>query len=384
MVDDFRVLAERELMLLAGLAGEEEGGDHTAAGGGINRAALVFEAGRCEEKGGGSVREWRVVRARKGRAVWEIDARGIEAHAGNDHSGGRNAIARLARAIADIDTMTDYEQSLTFNVGVVRGGTVVNTVPGHATCIVEMRASDVGVFAAAGGVIPSKLPTRPRPLRVPSLPRPRAHTHTRTHAHTHPPTHVHTYTRTHVHARCTVDELEAYVVKEADLSAQRTSLVVPWEVNEGTDMLIEAWKSAAVELSADAAGGGGGAGCGGGGGGGGGASGDAHAGVDHRVHSDATPGAVTHTIRSEQRGGLSDGNHMWRIWPTIDGLGVSGGDAHRSGAEYVEWGAFEEKVVLNCLAVIQLAAEAQAAQAQAQAQAQGQAARGIGAATVSK
>ena len=54
------------------------------------------------------------------------------------------------QAIVDIDTMTDYEQALTYNVGVVRGGTVVNTVPGRAVCTVEMRASDVEVFSSAG------------------------------------------------------------------------------------------------------------------------------------------------------------------------------------------------------------------------------------------
>lgn len=128
------------------------------------------------------------------------------------------------------------------------------------------------------------------------------------------------------------------MAEEEGLSSRRTSLVVPWEVNTGTEMLIQAWARAAVELSADAN-----------------AKGDAG------VGGDATGASVTHTIFSEHRGGLSDGNHMWRIWPTIDGLGVAGGDAHRSGAEYVEWGAFEEKVVLNCLAVIELTEAVQVA-----------------------
>ena len=39
-----------------------------------------------------------------------------------------------------IASFTDYSQQITFNVGVVNGGSVVNRVPHHAEALVEMRA----------------------------------------------------------------------------------------------------------------------------------------------------------------------------------------------------------------------------------------------------
>ena len=146
--------------------------------------------------------------------------------------------------------------------------------------------------------------------------------------------HSHHADVTHTDVHIPVDRLETYIAERSPtLSAHRTSFVVPWEINSGTDMLIEAWTKAAGTLSADGP-----------------------------VSNDdtTTRAKVRHTILGEHRGGLSDGNHLWRLWPTIDGLGVAGGDAHRSGAEYVEWGAFEEKVVLNCLAILHLAEQARA------------------------
>lgn len=62
---------------------------------------------------------------------------------------------------------------------------------------------------------------------------------------------------------------------------------------------------------------------------------------------------------SVPRGGLSDANHLWRLGPTLDGLGPSGGNAHcseRSGdgsklPEYLEAGTLAPKAVMNALAL---------------------------------
>jgi glutamate carboxypeptidase len=67
-------------------------------------------------------------------------------------------------------------------------------------------------------------------------------------------------------------------------------------------------------------------------------------------------------VLREERGGLSDGNHIWRLFPTIDGLGPSGANAHCSEGstdgskeqEYATISSFVPKAVLNTVAVLNL------------------------------
>jgi len=97
-------------------------------------AALVFEAG------GQVGKEMTVVTARKGRATFQVTVDGHGAHAGSRHERGANAIVQLAEVVQRIAALTNYERALTFNVGSVNGGTVVNRVPHLAVAEVEMRA----------------------------------------------------------------------------------------------------------------------------------------------------------------------------------------------------------------------------------------------------
>jgi len=70
-------------------------------------------------------------------------------------------------------------------------------------------------------------------------------------------------------------------------------------------------------------------------------------------------------IDAEARGGLSDGNLIWDVVPTIDGLGPSGGNGHCSERspdgsklpEYVRLSSFVPKSALNALAILKLFAE---------------------------
>jgi glutamate carboxypeptidase len=97
-------------------------------------AALVFEAeGRLGE-------ERLMVVARKGRATWRATVAGRGAHAGAKHQHGANAIVQLARTVQGIAALTDYSRELTFNVGIVSGGTVLNRVPHQAIAEGEFRA----------------------------------------------------------------------------------------------------------------------------------------------------------------------------------------------------------------------------------------------------
>jgi glutamate carboxypeptidase len=103
-------------------------------------ACLVFEGGTPNPE------PIQIVTARKGRAEFRVLAEGRGAHAGNYHKQGANAIVQLARTIQDIASFTDYTRSITFNVGVVSGGSVVNRVPHRAEAVVEMRSFDPQVF----------------------------------------------------------------------------------------------------------------------------------------------------------------------------------------------------------------------------------------------
>lgn len=97
-----------------------------------------------------------------------------------------------------------------------------------------------------------------------------------------------------------------------------TSRTPPWPVNEATEHLLAVWQAAGAELG--------------------------------------------HQVRREERGGLSDANHVWSYVPTLDGLGPSGGNAHCSEhspdgskeQEYVYAPSFVPKALLNTVALLKL------------------------------
>lgn len=91
-------------------------------------AGLVFEAGRMTDA---------IVTQRKGTGKLKVTARGKAAHAGNDLASGINAIWALSRFIDGVQRLTDG--GTTVNVGLVRGGSSVNTVPAEATCDIDLR-----------------------------------------------------------------------------------------------------------------------------------------------------------------------------------------------------------------------------------------------------
>ena len=104
-------------------------------------AALVFESeGRLGE-------ERLMVVARKGRATWRVTVTGRGAHAGAKHRHGANAIIQLAHTVERIAALTDYSRDLTFNVGTIDGGTVLNRVPHAASAEGELRAFTPEAYA---------------------------------------------------------------------------------------------------------------------------------------------------------------------------------------------------------------------------------------------
>lgn len=106
-----------------------------------------------------------------------------------------------------------------------------------------------------------------------------------------------------------------------DVAVQLCEETSPWPTNPGTEHLVRLWQAAAkvahVELEADL------------------------------------------------RGGLSDGNYLWSFYPTIDGLGPRGNNAHASERsadgtklpEHVDVSSFVPKALINYLGLLQLLSE---------------------------
>ncbi len=94
------------------------------------KLVLVMESGLVD----GALKTWR-----KGVGDFFIHVTGRSSHAGGAHQEGINAIEELAHQIISIQKMTDYEKGTTLNVGVIRGGTVSNVVPDHASADIDFR-----------------------------------------------------------------------------------------------------------------------------------------------------------------------------------------------------------------------------------------------------
>ncbi|MCB8821157.1 M20 family metallopeptidase [Microvirga rosea] len=85
----------------------------------------------------------RIVTSRKGVGRFDVHVEGRPAHAGSRHKDGRNAIYEAARQILAIEALTDYARGITTTVGMVSGGTAVNTIPQHCRFPVDLRVETV-------------------------------------------------------------------------------------------------------------------------------------------------------------------------------------------------------------------------------------------------
>jgi glutamate carboxypeptidase len=94
------------------------------------RAAFNFETGDITGT---------LVVGRKGTASYDISVKGVAAHAGREPEKGRSAILEIAHKVIEIQSLTDYEKGITFNVGTIKGGTVTNAVPDHAEIGIDVR-----------------------------------------------------------------------------------------------------------------------------------------------------------------------------------------------------------------------------------------------------
>jgi len=80
-----------------------------------------------------------VVTGRKGGVFFEMDIEGRAAHSGANFSEGISAISEMAHKIVALDELTDIDQGVTVNVGLVSGGLSVNTSAPSAKASIDLR-----------------------------------------------------------------------------------------------------------------------------------------------------------------------------------------------------------------------------------------------------
>ena len=79
---------------------------------------------------------------RKGVAQYQLDVIGVAAHAGMDFERGVSANVELSRLVLALHALVDTATGTTVNIGLMHGGTGVNTVPEHASAQVDVRFLD--------------------------------------------------------------------------------------------------------------------------------------------------------------------------------------------------------------------------------------------------
>lgn len=80
-----------------------------------------------------------VVTGRKGAMFVDCEVSGIPAHSGVNHQEGASAIDALCRKVVRLHGLTDYSRGTTVNVGLIQGGTAVNTVAPQASASIDVR-----------------------------------------------------------------------------------------------------------------------------------------------------------------------------------------------------------------------------------------------------
>jgi glutamate carboxypeptidase len=93
---------------------------------------LVLEPARAD----GSI-----VSARRGTGTYELEVHGKAAHSGIEPEKGRSAIEALAYKIPELHALSDPEKNLNVNVGMIEGGSSVNTVASLAKAYIDVRIS---------------------------------------------------------------------------------------------------------------------------------------------------------------------------------------------------------------------------------------------------
>ena len=103
----------------------------------------------------------RIVTARKGVGRYDMHVTGRPAHSGARHEAGRSAVLELARQIIDIENKTDYKTGITFNIGMITGGTADNVVPAKAHATIDCRVMTIAQSEAVEQMLFALKPYNP-------------------------------------------------------------------------------------------------------------------------------------------------------------------------------------------------------------------------------
>ncbi len=95
--------------------------------------ALVMEPAR---------KDGSLVSSRRGKGNFTLHVRGRAAHSGIEPEKGRSAIEELAYKVIQFQDLNDHEKGISVNVGLIEGGSSINTVSEHATAQIDIRISD--------------------------------------------------------------------------------------------------------------------------------------------------------------------------------------------------------------------------------------------------
>jgi glutamate carboxypeptidase len=85
--------------------------------------------------------EGRLKTSRKGLGRFRVSIEGRPAHAGTNLLDGASAIEELAHQIIRLHALTDHEQGISVNVGVINGGTRENVVAAFAEASLDVRVA---------------------------------------------------------------------------------------------------------------------------------------------------------------------------------------------------------------------------------------------------
>ena len=124
------------------LTPDEETGSHASASL-LAQRAIEADIGMIFEP---SMPDGTLAGQRKGSGNFTLVVRGKAAHAGREPHLGRNAIAALAQAIEQIDSLNGQRPEVTFNVGKITGGGPTNIVPDLAICRFNIRVPNQGAI----------------------------------------------------------------------------------------------------------------------------------------------------------------------------------------------------------------------------------------------
>ena len=96
--------------------------------------ALVMEPAR---------KDGSLVSSRRGKGNYTLHVKGRAAHSGIEPEKGRSAIEELAHKVIQLHELTDHEKGISVNVGMIEGGSSVNTVSDNAIAHVDIRITEL-------------------------------------------------------------------------------------------------------------------------------------------------------------------------------------------------------------------------------------------------